>query len=64
MGDKNYKKVRLTLVRSPISCLPRQKKTVRSLGLRKLNKSKEHVLSPSIEGMIAQVRHLLRLETL
>ena len=34
-------KLRITLVKSPIACQPRQKKTVEALGLRKLNHSVE-----------------------
>ena len=32
-------KVSITLKKSPIGCLPKQRKTLEALGLRKVNKS-------------------------
>lgn len=55
-------RLRITLVKSPIGSLPRHRKTVRSLGLRKLNQSIEKDDSPAIRGMAAAVGHLIRLE--
>ena len=34
-------KLRITLVKSPIGAIPKQKKTVEALGLKKLNKTVE-----------------------
>jgi large subunit ribosomal protein L30 len=53
------KMVRVTLVRSPIGYSKRQKDTVRSLGLRKMNQTVEHLDTPVLRGMIAKVRHLV-----
>ena len=58
------KKVRISLRKSPISCLPKHRATVRALGLRRMNKSKEHLLNPAIAGMIKQVSYLLSVEEL
>lgn len=55
-------KVKVTLVRSTINRKLDHKKTVRALGLRKLNQSKVHELSSSVRGMIDQVRYLLKVE--
>ncbi|MBI4285299.1 MAG: 50S ribosomal protein L30 [Chloroflexi bacterium] len=55
-------KLRITLVRSGISCPQEQRKTLRALGLRKLNGSVVQEDSASLRGMINQVRHLVRLE--
>lgn len=55
-------RLRITLVKSPIGSLPRHRKTVRSLGLRKLNQSIEKDDNPAIRGMAAAVGHLIRLE--
>jgi large subunit ribosomal protein L30 len=35
---------------------------MQALGLRGIGKTVEHVLSPSIAGMIARVRHLIKVE--
>lgn len=56
------KRLRVTQVRSAISRLQNQKDTIRSLGIRRLNHSVEHTDSPMIRGMIASVRHLVRVE--
>jgi large subunit ribosomal protein L30 len=56
------KKLRITLVRSPIGNTVRQKATVRGLGLGKLSSSVIQADSPSIRGMIAKVSHLVEVE--
>lgn len=58
------KKVKITLVRSTIGQKPEKRATVRSLGLKKINSSVEQELTPSIEGMIASVAHLVKCEEL
>lgn len=55
--------LKITLKRSPIGYAESQKRTVRALGLRKLNQTVYHRDEPSIRGMIAQVAHLLQVET-
>jgi large subunit ribosomal protein L30 len=52
----------LTLIKSPIGYNERQKRTVKALGLRKLNQTIEHVDSPALRGMLAKVSHLVRVE--
>jgi len=52
-------KVEIKLVRSVIGGLPAQRKTVRSLGLRKIGSSVVHELTPSIQGMVRTVSHLV-----
>ncbi|AEJ60816.1 ribosomal protein L30 [Spirochaeta thermophila DSM 6578] len=59
---KKAKKVRIKLVRSTIGKKPDQRKTVAALGLRKLNAVVEKELTPSIEGMIRKVAHLVQIE--
>ena len=56
------KKLRITLVKSPIGAVPKNKKTVEALGLRKLNKTVEMPNNDSVKGMIQQVRHLVKVE--
>ena len=56
------KKVRITLVRSFIGRKPDQRKTALALGLRKISKSAEVTLSPSVQGMIDKISHLVKVE--
>lgn len=56
------KKVRITLVKSPIGYDKRQKTIVKTLGLTKMQASRVVTLSPQMEGMIHKVIHLLRVE--
>ena len=55
-------KLRITLVKSPIGAVPKNKKTVEALGLRKLNKTVEMPDNESVRGMIRQVRHMVKVE--
>jgi large subunit ribosomal protein L30 len=55
-------KIRIKLVRSVIGCLPRQRATVRALGLRKIGSSSEQEASPAILGMVKAVAHLVSVE--
>lgn len=57
-------KLKITLVKSPISCQPKQRKTVEALGLRKLHQSVELENSPATKGAINKVSHLLKVEEL
>ena len=56
------KKLKITLVKSPIGAVPKNKKTVEALGLRKLNKTVEMPDNKAVRGMIRQVRHLVKVE--
>ncbi len=55
-------KVKVTLVKSTISALPKHKKTVAALGLGKLNSSNELPNNAATKGMINQVKHLVKVE--
>jgi len=55
-------KLRITLVKSPIGYNKRQKLTVRSLGLHRMNSSVIHNDTQPIRGMIAKIRHLVKVE--
>lgn len=52
-------KVKVTLTGSHCGCTQPQRATLRALGLRKRDDSREHNLTPVIEGMIDKVRHLV-----
>jgi large subunit ribosomal protein L30 len=58
------KKLKLTLVKSPIDRPERQKLTLKALGLNKTNSAKEVEATPQILGMIQKVNHLLKVEEL
>ena len=55
-------KIRIKLVRSVIGTLPKQRATVRSLGLRKIGSTVEQEASPVILGMVKVVAHLVSVE--
>ena len=55
-------RLRITLVRSPIGCKPVHRKTVKALGLRKLNAVVEQTATPSILGMVRAISYLLDVE--
>lgn len=56
------KKLKITLVKSPIGYKYDQKDTVKRLGLRKLNSTVIKDDIPQIRGMIRKVRHLVKVE--
>jgi large subunit ribosomal protein L30 len=56
------RKLRITLVKSPIGYSQRQKGTVRALGLRRMGHTVEQVDTPVIRGMVQKVSHLVRVE--
>jgi len=56
-------RVKVTQIGSPIGRESSQRATLRGLGLDKINRSRELEDTPSVQGMIAKVRHLLRVES-
>lgn len=52
-------KVRISQVRSTIKRPEKQKRTIKALGLGRINKSVEVELTPQIAGMINKVSHLV-----
>jgi len=59
MADK---KIKVTLVKSTIGAIPKHRATVAALGLRKLQSSNELPDNEAVRGMVAQVRHLVKVE--
>ncbi|MBM3812378.1 MAG: 50S ribosomal protein L30 [Acidimicrobiia bacterium] len=51
--------IKIKLVGSPIGRQEKQKKIVRSLGLKKMNQVVERPDTPGFRGMVAKVPHLL-----
>jgi large subunit ribosomal protein L30 len=63
MAKKNEKKtVRVTLVKSPIGFPEPQKRTVKALGLRRMNLTVEHEDTPVVRGMFKKIIHLIRID--
>ena len=54
--------IKVTLRKSPIGYSEKQKRTVKGLGLAKLNGSKVLKDTPEIRGMINKVSHLVEVE--
>ena len=59
MADKTLK---VTLVKSPIGAIPKQRATVEALGLHKINQTKELPDNEAVRGMIWHVKHLVKVE--
>ena len=55
-------RLKVTQVKSANGTNARQKDTLRSLGLRGINKSVEREDSPQLRGMVHAVRHLVTVE--
>ncbi|NQY04897.1 MAG: 50S ribosomal protein L30 [Flavobacteriaceae bacterium] len=55
-------KIRVTKVKSAINRTQTQKRTLESLGLRKIGQVVEHENTPSILGMVNKVKHLVSVE--
>lgn len=56
------KKYKIVQVKSKIKRPENQKLTLLALGVKKMNKPVIVTASPSVEGMINKVRHLLHIE--
>ena len=56
------KKIKITLVKSPIDRPERQKQTLKALGLNKMNSTKEVEATPQILGMVRKVEHMVSVE--
>ena len=56
------KMLKITLVKSPIGAVPKQRATVESMGLRKLNQSKTYPDNKATRGQIQQILHLVKVE--
>jgi large subunit ribosomal protein L30 len=53
------KKLKITLVKSPIGFNEKQARVVESIGLRRIRHSVELADTPEVRGMIHKVRHLV-----
>ena len=55
-------KIKVTLVKSSIGRKPNQIKTVKALGLKKMNSKVVKTVNPAILGMVRTVSHLVTVE--
>ena len=60
MSEK--KTVKVTLVKSPIGTKADHRATLRGLGLKKINHTRELEDTPAVRGMITKVAYLVRAE--
>lgn len=54
--------IKVTLVKSPIGAIPKQRATVEALGLKKLHQSNTLPDNEAVRGMISRVKHLVKVE--
>jgi large subunit ribosomal protein L30 len=54
--------LRITQMRSVIGLKPKQRGTLRALGLRRINDTVEQPDRPEIRGMLGKVPHLVKVE--
>ena len=62
MAKDSAKTLRITQVRSGIGLARDQRRTVRALGIKRMNDTVEQADTPAIRGMIHKVRHLVKVE--
>ncbi|MCK4680880.1 50S ribosomal protein L30 [bacterium] len=55
-------KLKIRQVKSTINRSGMQKKTIRALGIRRLNQTVVHDDNPCIRGMVKKVEHLVQVE--
>ena len=55
-------KLKVTLVKSPIGCVTKHRRTVEALGLKKVNKTVELPDNAAVRGMVNQVSYLVKVE--
>ena len=53
-------KLKVTLVKSTIGAIPKQRATVEALGLKKIGKTVELPNNDAVKGMVWHVRHLVK----
>ncbi len=57
-------KIKITQIKSIIDRSERQKRTMKALGLTKMNQSVEVEANAAIIGMVRKVNHLVAIETI
>ena len=62
MAAKKEKMLKITLVKSTIGAVPKNKAVVESMGLRKLNSSVTLKDNEATRGQIRKISHLIKVE--
>ena len=64
MAEKKeaVKKLKITLVRSTIGQVPKNRATIAAMGLRKINQTVELPDNEATRGQIQKVRHMVKVE--
>jgi large subunit ribosomal protein L30 len=62
--DTRTSGLKVTLVRSRIGIKPKQRGTIRALGLHRIGSTNTLPDRPEVRGMIARVPHLIKVEEL
>ncbi|WP_343154717.1 50S ribosomal protein L30 [Buchnera aphidicola (Pseudoregma panicola)] len=60
----NFKRLKITQIRSSIGILPKHKLTLLALGLKKIGSFKNLDNNLSISGMIKKISYMLKIEEL
>lgn len=55
-------KLNVTLIKSPIACLPKHRATVAALGLRKVGQTVTLPDNGAVRGQIFAVKHMVKVE--
>ncbi|MEG1848000.1 MAG: 50S ribosomal protein L30 [Lachnospiraceae bacterium] len=63
MAAKEQNMLKVTLVKSTIGAVPKHKLTVKAMGLKKLNKTVILPDNDATRGMVQQVNHLVKVES-
>ncbi len=61
LNNARGKKATIEQVISTVRSLPVHKANLNALGLRGINKKREHVITPQIEGMLRKVIHMVKI---
>ena len=62
MAKTESKKIKITLVKSTIAILPKHKKIVEALGLKKIRSFNIVEETPAVLGMVEKVKYLVKVE--
>ncbi len=62
MADNKPGRIRVTQIGSPIGRRSDQRQTLIGLGLNKMHRVRELEDTPAVRGMMAKVKHLVRVE--
>lgn len=62
MAKTESKKIKITLIKSTIAILPKHKKIVEALGLKKIRSFNIVDETPAVLGMVEKVKYLVKVE--